>query len=197
MHILIGTDDGRGFTMNAIQRWGWFLLLAIGAAGIADAAGFVVKDVRLGMTQEDVRAQFGDKIQCSPRAASETDPSQVTCVSAAFAKYKTLSDTFAGHKTVIRYHLLDGHVARISFLGFPSLAFDSIVRSMQPMYGDATVASQTVQVSMKAKLVNKRATWRNDAGEVIIFDKYSPGNLNRSFLNFYGDSYPKNMRPGS
>ena len=43
----------------------------------------------------------------------------------------------------------------------------------------------------KGKIVDKRATWHDDAGDVIIFDKYSPGNINYAYLNFYADSYRK------
>jgi hypothetical protein len=147
--------------------------------------------------QDELQAKVGDKVECAARAPNDTDPSQATCVSKAFSKDKKLSDTFAGQKTVLRYHILDGRVARISFLGFPSMAFDHIVRTMEATYGKADVVSRDVQVAIKSELVNKHATWRNDAGEAIVFDKYSAGNLHRAYLNFYSGSYPKSMRPAA
>jgi hypothetical protein len=169
------------------------LLLACCATG-THAAGFEVHGVHLGMTQEELQAKLGDKIQCSARTPSETDPSQATCVNPAFTQKKVLSDTFAGQKTVIWYHILDGRVARISFLGFPSMAFDSIVHKMEPDYGKANVVSKDVRVMIKGELVNKRATWGSEGGDTIAFAKYSPGNLNRSYLNFYADAYRKALK---
>ena len=180
--------------MSSVWRWRWLVLAGSALAGTASAANFEVSGVQLGMTQPQVEAARGDKIECAARAPSDTDPSQMTCVSAEFAKSKALSDTFAGQKTVIRYHLLDGHVARISFLGLPSLAFDQIVKTMETTYGKAEVESKVVRF-MKSELVNKRAAWRNDAGDAIVFDKFSPGNLDRSYLNFYANSWPQNLRP--
>jgi hypothetical protein len=172
------------------------LLAGFAVAGIASAAGYEVNGVQLGMTQAEVQAVFGDKIQCTARSPSGTDPSQVTCVSAAFAQKKALSDTFAGMKTVIRYHVLDGHVARISFLGLPSMAFDHIVTTMEKTYGKANVAKKDVRVGIKSsEMVNKRATWHNDAGDEIVFDKYTAGNLDRGYLNFYSAAYPQSLRP--
>lgn len=183
--------------MSAAQRWGRIVLLALGAVGIAiaDAASYEVNGIRLGMTQEEVQAVLGDSIDCTERSPSDSDPSQTTCISAAFLREKTLSDTFAGQKTVIRYHLLDGRVARISFLGFPSMAFDHIVQAMEPTYGKATVVTEEARVSVRAELVNKHATWGSEGGDMIVFQKYSPGNLDYAYLNFYADSYPKAMRP--
>jgi hypothetical protein len=182
--------------MNA-PRLKWILLAGLGITGISNAASYAVNGIQLGMTQEQVQAVFGDKIECTARIPSDTDPCQATCVSAAFAKDKVLSDTFVGLKTVIWYNILDGHVARISFLGFPSMAFDDIVRKMEPAYGKADVVTQDVRVGIKSELVNKRASWGNEAGEAIVFDKYSAGNLDRSYLNFYSASYPKNLRPAA
>ena len=181
--------------MRAAQKAGWILLLGLVASASAEAAGYEVNGVRLGMTQEQVQALFGDKIECAARKPTDTDPSQVSCVSTAFAKNKVLTDTFAGQKTVIWYNLLDGQVARITFLGFPSLAFDDMVRSMESKYGKANVVSDDVRVSVRAELVSKHATWTGEGGELIYFQKYSPGNLDRSYLNFYGASFPKAMRP--
>jgi len=181
--------------MSSVWRWRWLVLATSGLAGIASAANFEVSGVQLGMTQAQVEAARGDKIQCAARTPSDTDPSQATCVSTEFAKKKGLSDTFAGQKTVIRYHILDGHVARISFLGMPSLAFDHIVKAMESTYGKAEVASWITRVAIKSELVNKRATWRNDAGDAIVFDKFTAGNLDRSYLNFYGESWPQALRP--
>jgi len=182
--------------MCTVQRLRWVLLAGFAVAGIASAAGYEVNGVQLGMTQAEVQAVFGDKIQCTARSPSGTDPSQVTCVSAAFAQKKALSDTFAGMKTVIRYHVLDGHVARISFLGLPSMAFDHIVTTMEKTYGKANVAKKDVRVGIKSsEMVNKRATWHNDAGDEIVFDKYTAGNLDRGYLNFYSAAYPQSLRP--
>ena len=89
------------------------------------------------------------------------------------------------------HHILDGQLARISFLGFPSLAFDSVLQTMEATYGKAKVAVEEIRAMKKGKLVDKHATWRNDAGDVIIFDKYSPGNINYAYLNYYADSYRK------
>lgn len=183
--------------MSTAQRVRWILLTGFAAAGIASAASYDVNGVRLGMTQEEVQAQLGDKIECTARTPSDADPSQVSCVSKTFSKDKVLSDTFAGQKTVIWYNLLDGHVARITFLGFPSMAFDEIVRRMEPTYGKAKVVSEDARVAVKSELVNKRATWGSEGGDMIIFQKYSPGNLDRSYLNFYGAAFPKAMRPDS
>jgi hypothetical protein len=177
--------------MRANQLLIWIAALAMGASGIAVAAGFDVDGAELGMTQEALQAKFGDKVVCTARTPSDTDPSQATCVSAMYSKKKTLSDTFAGQKTVIWYHILDGHLARISFLGFPSLAFDSVLQTMEPKYGKAKVAVEEIRAMIKGKLVDKRATWRNEAGDVIIFQKYSPGNINYAYLNFYTDAYRK------
>ncbi len=182
--------------MSILLRLRLTLVAAIGLAGIANAAGYDVNGVHLGMTQAEVQALFGDRIQCASRSPSETDPSQMTCVSTAFVQKKTLSDTFAGQKTVVRYHVLDGHVARISFLGLPSMAFDHIVTTMEKAYGKANVAKKDVRVGIKSsELVNKRATWHNDAGDEIVFDKYTAGNLDRGFLNFYSAAYPQSVRP--
>jgi len=182
--------------MSTLLRSRYILLAGIGLAGIANAANFDVGGVHLGMTQAEVQGVFGDKIQCSERSPSDKDPSQATCVSTTFARNKTLSDTFAGQKTVIRYHVLDGRVARISFLGLPSMAFDHIVKTMETTYGKATVASRDVHVGIKSsEMVNKRATWHNDAGDQIVFDKYTAGNLDRAYLNFYSTAYPRNLRP--
>jgi len=181
--------------MSTVQRLRWALLAGISIAGVASAASYEVNGVRLGMTQADVQAAFGDKIECTSRSPSDTDPSQVTCVSTAFAQKKVLSDTFVGLKTVIWYHVLDGHVAWISFLGLPSMAFDDVVKRMEKTYGKADVASQDVRIGIKSELVNKRATWRNDAGDAIVFDKYTAGNLDRSYLNFYSSSWPQSLRP--
>jgi len=180
--------------MRTLGSWRWTVLGALGLASIASAANFEVDGVQLGMSQAQVEAAQSGKLKCSPRAPSDADPSQVTCVSAAFADKKTLSDTFAGQKTVIRYHILDGHVARISFLGMPSLAFDHIVKTMEATYGKPEVASWTTRL-MKSELVNKRATWSNEAGDAIVFDKFVAGNVDRSFLNFYSKSWPDNLRP--
>jgi hypothetical protein len=177
--------------MSAFTHLTWIAALAIGASGIARAASFDVDGAQLGMTQEALQAKFGDKVVCTARTPSDTDPSQATCVNAAFSKKKTLTDTFAGQKTVIFYHILDGHLARISFLGFPSLAFDSVLQAMEGKYGKAKVAVEEIRAMIKGKLVDKHATWRNDAGDVIVFDKFSPGNINYSYLNFYADSYRK------
>src|SRR5512135_3656527 len=114
----------KGSVMSTAQRVRWILLAGVAAAGIASAAGYEVNGVRLGMTQAEVQGLFGDKIDCKARTPTDGDPSQVSCVAAAFSRDKVLTDTFAGQKTVIWYNLLDGHVARITFLGFPSLAFD-------------------------------------------------------------------------
>jgi len=182
--------------MSTLLRSQYVLLAGIGLAGIASAAGFDVNGVYLGMTQAEVQAVFADKIQCTERSPSDTDPSQATCVSTAFARNKTLSDTFAGQKTVIRYHVLDGSVARISFLGLPSMAFDHIVKTMEKTYGKANVVSRDVHVGIKSsEMVNKRATWHNDAGDEIVFDKYTAGNLDRGYLNFYSAAYPQSARP--
>ena len=182
--------------MGTAQRFPWILLAWFGGAGIAGAASYEVNGVHLGMTQAEVQAVFGDKIQCSERTPSDTDPAQVTCVSAAFAQKKILSDTFVGLKTVIRYHVLDGHVAWISFLGLPSMAFDDVVKRMEKTYGKADVASKDINIGIKSsEMVNKRATWHNDAGDAIVFDKYTPGNLDRSYLNFYGKDWPQSLRP--
>jgi hypothetical protein len=181
--------------MSNVQRWRWVLLAGFCIAGIASAASYEVNGVHLGMTQPEVQALFGDKITCSARSPSDTDPSQVTCVSTAFAQKKVLSDTFVGLKTVIWYHVLDGHVAWISFLGLPSMAFDDVVKRMEKTYGKANVASKDINVGIKSsEMVNKLATWRNDAGDAIVFDKYTAGNLDRSYLNFYSDSWPHNLR---
>jgi hypothetical protein len=184
--------------MSAAHKFALALLLGGGAA-VTEAATFQVEGVHLGMTQEELQAQLGSKIHCSARTPSQTDPAQASCVNPAFTQNKKLSDTFAGQKTVIRYHILDGRVARISFLGFPSMAFDAIVQTMEATYGKANVASKTVRIAIKSELVDKRATWGADGGDVIVFDKYTPGNLNRAYLNFYANSYPKpkpkNMEP--
>jgi hypothetical protein len=182
--------------MGTVQRLRWILLAGLGVSGVASATGYEVNGVHLGMTQAEVQAVFGDKIQCTARSPSDSDPSQVTCASTAFVQKKTLSDTFAGQKTVIRYHVLDGHVARISFLGLPSMAFDHIVTTMEKTYGKADVAKKDVRVGIKSsEMVNKRAKWHNDAGDEIVFDKYTAGNLDRGFLNFYAASYPQSLRP--
>ena len=182
--------------MSTAQRWRWVLLAGFGVAGIANAASYEVNGVHLGMTQAEVQAVFGDKITCTARSPSDTDPSQVTCVSTAFAQKKVLSDTFVGLKTVIWYHVLDGHVAWISFLGLPSMAFDDVVKRMEKTYGKADVASKDINIGIKSsEMVNKRATWRNDAGDAIVFDKYTAGNLDRSYLNFYSASWPQILRP--
>ena len=173
------------------------MLAAFGVAGSAHGASYDVNGVRLGMTQEQVQATLGDKTECTTRTPSDQDPSQVTCVSPVFAKKKAFSDTFVGLKTVIRYHILDEHVARISFLGFPSMAFDDIVRKMEATYGKANVVDQDVRGGIKSELVNKRATWGSEGGDMIVFDKYSAGNLDRSHLNFYSNSYPGAMRPAA
>jgi len=184
--------------MSTAQRSRWVLLAGFGVAGIASAASYEVNGVRLGMTQAEVQAVFGDKIACSARSPSDIDPSQVTCVSTAFAQKKVLSDTFVGLKTVIWYHVLDGHVAWISFLGLPSMAFDDVVKRMEKTYGKADVASKDINIGIKSsEMVNKRATWHNDAGDQIVFDKYTPGNLDRSYLNFYGKSWPQALRPAA
>ena len=179
--------------MSSILRWTLLVLAGSALTSVASAATFVVNGVQLGMTQAQVESVLGDKITCTARAPSPTDPSQMTCVSTEFANKKALSDTFAGQKTVIRYHILDGHVARISFLGLPSLAFDHVVKTMEGTYGKAKIESKEVRF-MKSDLIDKHATWRNDAGDEIVFDKYSPGNLDRSFLNFYAVAYPQAMR---
>jgi len=182
--------------MSTLLRLRWFLLAGIGLAGIASATGYDVNGVHLGMTQAEVQAVFGDKVQCTARTPSDSDPSQATCVSKAFVQEKTLSDTFAGQKTVIWYHVLDGHVARISFLGLPSMAFDHIVATMEKTYGKADVAKKDVRVGIKSsEMVNKRAKWHNDAGDEIVFDKYTAGNLDRGYLNFYSAAYPQSLRP--
>ena len=182
--------------MSRLQALRWSLLAAFAATGIARASNFEVNRVHLGMTQADVQALFGDKIRCTARPPTDTDPSQVTCVSTAFAEKKVLSDTFVGLKTVIWYHILDDHVARISFLGLPSMAFDDVVKRMEKVYGKADVASKDINIGIKSsEMVNKRATWRNDAGDAIVFDKYTAGNLDRSYLNFYSQSYPQSSRP--
>jgi len=177
--------------MNFETCLGWIALLGFGAASVAHAAAFAANGVSLGMTQADVQAKFGDKITCTSRAVTDTDPAQATCVSSVFAQKKQLSDTFAGQKTVIRYHILDGRVARISFLGFPSLAFDAIVRTMESSYGKASVVNKEIGVVVKGKLVDSTATWHNGSGDSIVFDKYSPGNIDRSYLNFYSDAWWK------
>lgn len=181
--------------MSTAQRVRWILLTGFAAAGIASAASYEVNGVRLGMTQEEVQGLFGDKIECKPRTPTDSDPSQVSCVATAFSKDKVLSDTFAGQKTVIWYNLLDGHVARVTFLGFPSMAFDDIVRAMEPKYGKAKVVSEDIRVTVRAELVNKRATWNGEGGETIVFQKFSPGNLDRSYLNFYAATFPKPALP--
>ena len=183
--------------MSATQRLAGILFLGLAAAGVAHGASYDVNGVRMGMTQDEVQALFGDKVECAARTPSDSDPSQVSCVSRTFLKDKALSDTFAGQKTVIWYNLLDGHVARITFLGFPSMAFDGIVRAMEPKYGKAKVVSEDARVAIKSELVNKRATWGSEGGDMIIFQKYSPGNLGRSYLNFYGAAFPKAIRPDS
>ena len=182
--------------MGTLPALRWILMTGIGLAGIANAANFAVNGVHLGMTQTEVQAVFGDKIQCTERSPNDTDPSQMTCVSTAFAQKKVLSDTFVGLKTVIWYHVLDGHVAWISFLGLPSMAFDDVVKRMEKTYGKADVASKDINIGIKSsEMVNKRATWHNDAGDAIVFDKYTAGNLDRSYLNFYSASWPQNLRP--
>jgi len=184
--------------MGIAHRVRWILLAWFGVAGVAGATGYEVNGVQLGMTQAEVQAVFGDKIQCSARAPSDTDPSQVTCVSTAFAQKKVLSDTFVGLKTVIWYHVLDGHVAWISFLGLPSMAFDDVVKRMEKTYGKADVASKDINIGIKSSdMVNKRATWHNEAGDAIVFDKYTAGNLDRSYLNFYSKSWPQSLRPAA
>ena len=80
--------------MSTVQRLRWVLLAGLAVAGNASAANYAVNGVHLGMTQAEVQAVFGDKIQCSARSPTDIDPSQVTCVSAAFAQKKVLSDTF-------------------------------------------------------------------------------------------------------
>jgi hypothetical protein len=182
--------------MSAAQRLTWILFLGL-AAGMAHAAAYDVNGVRLGMTQEEVQALFGDKIECAARPPSDTDPSQASCVSAKFSKDKVLVDTFAGQKTVIRYQILDGRVARITFLGFPSMAFDNMVHAMEATYGKAKVVNQDIRVGIKSELVNKRAIWGSEGGDMIVFDKYSAGNLERSYLNFYSNAYPKALRPAA
>jgi hypothetical protein len=182
--------------MRAVWHLIWIAALAIGASGVAGAASFDVDGAQLGMTQEALLARFGDKIVCTARTPSDTDPSQTTCVNAVFSKNKTLTDTFAGQKTVIFYHILDGQLARISFLGFPSLAFDSVLQTMEAKYGKAKVAVEEIRAMVKGKLVDKHATWHNDSGDAIIFDKFSPGNINYSILNFYADSYRKRTGTG-
>jgi hypothetical protein len=177
--------------MRAVWHVLWIAALAICASGVAGAASFDVDGAQLGMTQEALQARFGDKIVCTARTPSDTDPSQTTCVNAVFSKNKTLTDTFAGQKTVIFYHILDGQLARISFLGFPSLAFDSVLQTMEAKYGKAKVVVEEIRAMVKGKLVDKHATWHNDSGDAIIFDKFSPGNINYSILNFYADSYRK------
>jgi hypothetical protein len=182
--------------MGTAQRLLWILLAWFGAVGIASAASYEVNGVHLGMTQAEVQAVFGDKITCTTQSPSDTDPSQVTCVSTAFAQKKVLSDTFVGLKTVIWYHVLDGHVAWISFLGLPSMAFDDVVQRMAKTYGKADVASKDINIGIKSSdMVNNRATWHNDAGDAIVFDKYTAGNLDRSYLNFYSNSWPQRLRP--
>jgi hypothetical protein len=181
--------------MSTVQRLRWVLLAGVAVAGIASAAGYEVNGVHLGMTQAEVQSVFGDKIQCTARSPSDADPSQVTCVSAAFAQKNPVRQ-FVGQKTVIWYHVLDGHVARISFLGLPSMAFDHIVTTMEKTYGKANVAKKDVRVGIKSsEMVNKRAKWHNDAGDEIVFDKYTAGNLDRGFLNFYSAAYPQSLRP--
>jgi hypothetical protein len=177
--------------MRAVWHVLWIAALAICASGVAGAASFDVDGAQLGMTQEALQAKFGDKVVCTARTPSDTDPSQTTCVNAVFSKNKTLTDTFAGQKTVIFYHILDGQLARISFLGFPSLAFDSVLQTMEAKYGKAKVVVEEIRAMVKGKLVDKHATWHNDSGDAIIFDKFSPGNINYSILNFYADSYRK------
>ena len=182
--------------MGTAQRLRWILLAWLGFAGVAGAASYEVNGVHLGMTQVEVQAVFGDKIQCTARTPTDIDASQVICVSSAFAQKKVLSDTFVGLKTVIWYHVLDDHVAWISFLGLPSMAFDDVVKRMEKTYGKADVASRDINVGIKSsEMVNKRATWRNDADEAIVFDKYTAGNLDRSYLNFYSSSWPRSLRP--
>jgi hypothetical protein len=182
--------------MSTLLRLRWALLAGIGLAGTASAAGYEVNGVHLGMTQAEVQSVLGARIQCTERSPSEKDPSQMTCVSTEFVQKKTLSDTFAGQKTVIWYHVLDGHVARISFLGLPSMAFDHIVTTMEKTYGKANVAKKDVRVGIKSsEMVNKRATWHDDAGDEIVFDKYTAGNLDRGYLNFYSAAYPQSLRP--
>jgi hypothetical protein len=182
--------------MRAVWNVLWIAALAICASGVAGAASFDVDGAQLGMTQEALQARFGDKIVCTARTPSDTDPSQTTCVNAVFSKNKTLTDTFAGQKTVIFYHILDGQLARISFLGFPSLAFDSVLQTMEAKYGKAKVVVEEIRAMVKGKLVDKHASWHNDAGDAIIFDKFSPGNINYSILNFYADSYRKRTGTG-
>jgi hypothetical protein len=182
--------------MRAVWHVLWIAALAICASGVAGAASFDVDGAQLGMTQEALQARFGDKIVCTARTPSDTDPSQTTCVNAVFSKNKTLTDTFAGQKTVIFYHILDGQLARISFLGFPSLAFDSVLQTMEAKYGKAKVVVEEIRAMVKGKLVDKHATWHNDSGDAIIFDKFSPGNINYSILNFYADSYRKRTGTG-
>jgi hypothetical protein len=182
--------------MRAVWHVLWIAALAICASGVAGAASFDVDGAQLGMTQEALQARFGDKIVCTARTPSDTDPSQTTCVNAVFSKNKTLTDTFAGQKTVIFYHILDGQLARISFLGFPSLAFDSVLQTMEAKYGKAKVVVEEIRAMVKGKLVDKHASWHNDAGDAIIFDKFSPGNINYSILNFYADSYRKRTGTG-
>jgi hypothetical protein len=177
--------------MRAVWHVLWIAALAICASGVAGAASFDVDGAQLGMTQEALQAKFGDKVVCTARTPSDTDPSQTTCVNAVFSKNKTLTDTFAGQKTVIFYHILDGQLARISFLGFPSLAFDSVLQTMEAKYGKAKVVVEEIRAMVKGKLVDKHASWHNDAGDAIIFDQFSPGNINYSILNFYADSYRK------
>jgi hypothetical protein len=62
---------------------------------------------------------------------------------------------------------------------------------MEAKYGKAKVAVEEIRAMIKGKLVDKHATWHNDAGDAIIFEKFSPGNINYSILNFYADSYRK------
>jgi len=181
--------------MSRAKKSVLILLLGLAISAFANAAEYSVNGVQLGMSQEQVQALFGDKIACSPRTPSDTDPSQATCVNAAFAKDKSRSDTFAGQKTVIWYHILDGKVARISFLGFPSMAFDHIVSAMEPTYGKPKVVSRVMRAGPKSELVNKRATWGAEGDDAIVFDKYSAGNLDRSYLNFYAVSFPQAVRP--
>src|SRR5580765_4958999 len=102
------------------REWcsGLMLLCAL-AAGSAVAAGFEVDGVHLGMTETELQTQLGARVACVKRAPSKSDPSTAICSDPAFAKTKKLPNSFAGHKTLIRYHLLEGRVARISFTGFP------------------------------------------------------------------------------
>ena len=78
------------------------------------------------------------------------------------------------------------------------MAFDDVVKRMEKTYGKATVASKDINIGIKSsEMVNKRATWKNDAGDAIVFDKYTPGNLDRSYLNFYRTSWPQSLRPAA